>query len=245
MPRWTGAEVRLLAERYEDQGPARLALELDRSHDAITSQARRLWLRSRNRCQKQAVARASANRTVNPHFFAAPAAEVAYVLGVIWACGTVKLLPRQVLRLSLPDDRATTIHEALHLLRSRHQIQKVRSRLVVEICNSRLVTDLLVKFGRPPGQRHPDVALPGLCDDHFKDFANGHLNATGRTSPVAAYWRGTPRSMAELAERVQSLTGVGAPIHYPHPREHGIVWKRHEDISRLNTWLGRNLAGRD
>ncbi len=47
--RWTGPEIQILRERYPEEGPVQLALELTRSEDSISSFARRCGLRTERR----------------------------------------------------------------------------------------------------------------------------------------------------------------------------------------------------
>lgn len=44
--RWTGKEIHTLTDRYPDEGPVRLALEMGRSEDSVSSFARRCGLRT-------------------------------------------------------------------------------------------------------------------------------------------------------------------------------------------------------
>ena len=45
--RWTGQEIQVLAERYVEEGPIQLALELGRSEDSVSSFAHRCGFRTR------------------------------------------------------------------------------------------------------------------------------------------------------------------------------------------------------
>ncbi len=47
--RWTGPEIQMLRDRYPDEGPFQLALELSRSEDSVSSFARRCGLRTERR----------------------------------------------------------------------------------------------------------------------------------------------------------------------------------------------------
>ena len=51
MPRrfWTGREIQLLEDRYQAEGSGRLALELGRSVNSVSSFARRCGLRAERR----------------------------------------------------------------------------------------------------------------------------------------------------------------------------------------------------
>jgi len=45
--RWSGREIQMLGERYADEGPRQLALEMGRSQDSVSSFAHRCGLRTR------------------------------------------------------------------------------------------------------------------------------------------------------------------------------------------------------
>jgi hypothetical protein len=44
--RWTGPEIQMLQNRYPDEGPSRLAEEMGRSEDSVSSFAHRCGLRT-------------------------------------------------------------------------------------------------------------------------------------------------------------------------------------------------------
>src|ERR1043165_7696773 len=88
--RWSAKEISLLRERYEEEGTAQLAMELGRSEDSVSGEARRLGLRFTQRRRKQGMSKAQRSRAVNIHFFDQPSPEVAYVLGYLWCRATIR-----------------------------------------------------------------------------------------------------------------------------------------------------------
>src|SRR4051794_29236810 len=96
---WSAAEVEALGKFYSGQGPTRLAVVLCRSEDSVSSEARRLGLRSTLGRRRQALTQARQNRSVNIHFFDEPSPEVAFVLGYLWVRSTVRTTPKHILRL--------------------------------------------------------------------------------------------------------------------------------------------------
>src|SRR4051812_32242856 len=118
--RWRGREIEQLGQRYPEEGLSRLATELGRSPDAITSQARRMGLRSATRHRRQALSWAMKNRTVNIRFFDRPSEQVAFVLGYVWVRGRVKTRPRHVLCLRCPTAKEDDLLAVRSLLGSRH-----------------------------------------------------------------------------------------------------------------------------
>jgi hypothetical protein len=51
--RWGVQEIQMLADRYPDEGPVQLALELGRSEDSVSSFARRCGLRTERQPYRQ------------------------------------------------------------------------------------------------------------------------------------------------------------------------------------------------
>lgn len=74
--RWNAHEIRLLAQRYPQEGPTQLAQDLGRSENSVCGFANRLGLRSLRRLERQVTNRArnrkaTAVRSSLPHLNAA------------------------------------------------------------------------------------------------------------------------------------------------------------------------------
>jgi len=50
--RWSGQEIQTLTDRYSDEGPVPLALEMGRSEDSISSFAKRCGLRKQRKARR-------------------------------------------------------------------------------------------------------------------------------------------------------------------------------------------------
>ena len=99
--KWQADEIQVLF-RYPEEDATRLATELGRSKDAVTSLAAKLGLRSQTRHRRQALSLALKNRSVNIHFFDGMSAEVAYVLGYVWVRGWVTCEPAKLPSPAMP-----------------------------------------------------------------------------------------------------------------------------------------------
>lgn len=177
--RWRAAEIGHLGEHYAEDGLNQTAIDLDRSPDSVSSQARRLGLRSPYRHRRQARTRALNNKSVNVRFFDNLTEEVAFVLGYIWVRGRVKMSPCHVLRLRSPTAKEDTLLEVRSLLRSRHQVQRREGFTICEICSIRLVQSLIRQYGRPPSADCPDAPLPDLPSSYIPHLARGLLMGAG------------------------------------------------------------------
>lgn len=75
--RWTAPEIRQLLTRYTEEGPTKLAIDLERSVDSVTSQATRLGLKSASRRGRQASSRRRRQATIWPNRVVALQSQVA------------------------------------------------------------------------------------------------------------------------------------------------------------------------
>jgi hypothetical protein len=99
------AERKRVLERYSLDGPAKLAAELGRSVDSVSSFAGRYGQKSLRSRERQAASRSRGSPSLNTRFFDEPGRDGAFVLGVIWACGSIKTKHGKVLRLVVPTAR--------------------------------------------------------------------------------------------------------------------------------------------
>ena len=239
--RWRAAEIGHLGERYAEDGLNQLALDLDRSPDAITSQARRLGLRSPHHHRRRALARASNNKSVDVGFFETLTDQVAYVLGYIWARGRVKTSPRYILRLRCPASREAGLLDVRRLLGSRHHVQRRQGHVVCEISSCWLVKSLLGKYGSPPSRDQPDPPLPTLPAAYVPDLARGLLAGAGSVTNAHITWVGSARAMAELAALIRAATGVSAPEKERLGKNCRLSWHTPDELRTLSEWLRLSL----
>jgi hypothetical protein len=221
-------------------GPDGLAADLYRSPDAITSQARRLGLRSPHRHRRQALARALRNRTVNAHFFDTPSEQVAFVLGYVWVRGRVKPGPHHVLRLRCPTAEEDHLLAVRGLLESRHHVQRREGYTVCEICSAWLVKNLIRKYGCPPCRDLPDPPLPTLPAAYVPYLARGLLVGAGSVDDSRITWVGTSRAMRELEDIILAATGISAPEKGRLGQCHSLSWHTPQDVRALAAWLRLN-----
>ena len=235
--RWRAAEIGHLGERYAEDGLNQLALDLDRSPDAITSQARRLGLRSPHRHRRRALTRASNNSSVNIRFFETLTPSVAYCVGFIWASGTVKRKPKHVLKLRCPASREADLLAVRDILESHHHVQRSRGRVVCEVSSYRLVATLVHKYGSPPGRANPDPPLSPVPAAYVPDLARGLLAGAGSVTDARITWAGTARAMAELADLIRAATGVSSPQKGRRGKSHSLSWDNPDELCVLSVWL--------
>lgn len=235
--RWTATEIRLLAERYPCEGSSTLATEFSRSPDSVTSMARRFRILSQAHRARQASHRAETSTTVNARFFDSENPRVAWCLGVVWGCGRVKTRHRHVLKLTVSISQERLLRTTLAVLGSRHHVQRTSNRLIAEIGNSRLVGSLVTHFGRPPSRTGGDQGLPRIRPALLHHFAAGFLASAGLSSPRGIFWSGTPRTITELVEKIQRVTGVGVPSWHRGQGECRAAWTDPTEAATIRNWL--------
>jgi hypothetical protein len=237
---WRPAERRRVLERYSLDGPAKLAAELERSVDSISSLAGRYGQRSLRSRERQAASRSRSSPSLNTRFFDEPSRHGAFVLGVIWACGSIKTKYGKVLRLVVPADRRAVLLRVLELMNSKHQIQTYDERRVLEICNAHLVSNFLDRFGHPPASSaNPD--LPWIAWELVPMFAWGHLQATGSRDDSHFRWSGHKDVMVWLSDEIRRQTKAGPPEEDRFGGRLTIRWRAQSDLAGIGRWLGETL----
>ena len=239
MPRrtWSLTEIIAVAERYPREGPASLASILGRGEDSITSQARRLGLRSATRRTRGAATRCSRSETVNPRFFEARSFEVYNVLGILWCWGTVKDRPRSVLRIRCPRLGEPTLRSALSMMGSKHIDQRGSRRILVEIGNSGLVASLVENFGRIPERANPDPDLPRIPEGAIRAFANGLLAAGGQVGHGRIGWTATPKAIDLIRHVISSATSHGPTEVVEVKAKESVTWTGADAVRAVRSWL--------
>lgn len=245
MPRrkWTGNDIAIL-ETYPQIGAAKIARELDRSEDSVTSMARRMGLRAMDPRLQQARTRVIHSPTVNAQFFDDLSPQVAYVLGFVWSCGTLRLRPRRVLLVDCSLHRQEALFGVQDILRSRHKIQRRTRSLRLEVCNSHLVDALVHHFGYPPKCGDLNPSLPNWALTHLAHFASGMLDGSGDKNENRIMWSGPSRLIGELQQHIRGQTGLGAPQVSHRGRFVASTWDSPEDVHVLNEWLPEVVRNR-
>lgn len=233
---WSSEEIRELARIYPLEGADSASSSLGRSVDSVTSMARRLGVPAETRRIRQALSKATNSSTVNARFFDDVTPEVAYVLGFL-AAGGIKTGHRCVLRIAVDEERGQHLAYFLRLIESRHQVQQYGNRLLVEVGNSFLVKRLLENFNWPPRQHSPDPPMPILPVEFVPSFAQGHLHRSGVQGARVIRWTGTHKQTDQLAQAIQTATGVGDPSRIQYGALLNIAWTDSREVKVLADWL--------
>jgi hypothetical protein len=237
---WIPSERKRVLERYCLDGPAKLAAELGRSVDSISSFAGRYGQKSLHSRERQAASRSRGSPSLNTRFFDEVNPQSAFVLGVIWACGSIKTKHGKVLRLVVPTDRRKVLNRILELMSSKHLIQTYDERNVVELCNAYLVSTFLDRFGHPPASS-ADPDLPWIGSEFVPMFASGHLQATGGRDDTHVRWSGHKDVIVWLADEIRRRTKAGSPEEDRFGGRLTIRWRAQVDLAGIGRWLDEAL----
>lgn len=236
---WTAAERRELVFLYPSVGATVVAERIGRSLDAVCSQARKYRIKSSARRFRQGQTRSQWSETINARFFQDRSPHVYFALGFIWATGSVRTKHRKVLRLVCHVERIARLQKIHALLGSKHQIQQIGARAVVEIGNSFLVQSLMNQFGKPPGKAL-DNSLPHMEKEMLPFFAHGHIFATGISVPGRICWRGHPGVISGIVQEIQKNSAVLAPEFFKARGKVGASWTEPGDIEEIRGWLSQS-----
>jgi hypothetical protein len=174
---------------------------------------------------------------VNTKFFDEPTPVMAFVVGYIWACGSIKTKHRHVLRVTCSPDERYKLNQIQRLLGSQHSIQVYQHQYVLEISNRLLVESFVSRFGLPPS-RLADGDPPVLDDGLVAGFAGGHLLGTGYRHPACIRWRGHSSVIHWLSTKIVKLVGVPEPLFTNKTKRISIRWRDQSSLDAINAWLG-------
>lgn len=235
--RWSAVEIQQLIGRYNCEGAANLATDLGRTDDSVISRARVLRLRSNNACRNQAENRAASSPTVNARFFDELNPTVAWVAGVLYSRGSIRINHRHVLKVRVPSDRKWVLAETLKCLECKHSLQPAPRSVVVEIANSYLVRSFINRIGYLPSQLTKHLELPKIPDTLFRCFAAGWLAARGLQSKQLITWIGLKPAIAAMAGEMQKQVDVSSP-DWEYGRYYAsITWSKADDLEELQRWM--------
>lgn len=238
--RWRAEEVGCLIRSYPSRSPALIGDELGRSDHAVVSHARRLMLPTDGRRPKQSSTRADRNRSVDIHFFDCVNPEVAFVLGFIWATGTVKTTTPYSLTLRCPLSNEASLLTVLSLVRSRHKVRREFGTSVCDVTSHRFVQTLLDSFGSPRSRAVPDPPLPALPAEHLPHFARGLLRGRGHAAKDRITWSGSRNAIRDLGTLLSAAHHLPAPSTTAVGRVLSITWTDREAVGAIFRWLSTN-----
>lgn len=263
---YTSEQIQRLRDAYPNLGASALAKEFGCTAHSVRNKAYQLGIKCPTSNYRKGQVAAAQNTTVNINFFDSWTPESAYVLGYIWADGSIRHINGQSVALSFlctesdaqlirdiaramgnPGNlrhhpaREWTVKSGPYAGRIRHSKPGVKLQI-----NSTLLAQTLVEtHGIPPRKSYVDAPFPAnVPDDLFHHFARGHLDGDGcitvsRTKNKATvYWIATPQFMTGLKDRIIRLAGVQySPVSSAGRLIQRVSWTAKPDVLRLREWL--------
>lgn len=221
----------VIAARYEQEGSVPIARDLGLTRGAVLNMAKRMGLVYKDRYKhhgdkvRAAAAREGngferriqENKTCNTHYFDEWSPQMAYVLGFLFADGSVSTY-------SLVADVTRSDEQILHFIRHelglitpiRHYIAtnpstKPYARLVV---NSKRVVRQLNRLGMKSGKTYLDEPFPEVPEDCLRDFIRGYFDGDGSVNlfqegSCSAGFIGTPKFVTSLRDLLVARAEMG------------------------------------
>ena len=254
-PLWSDAGEQLLASLYGIAGARAVAERLGVSLARVYCKAHRMGLRSTT--QAILVSERCRMPTLREGIFDSWTPESAYLLGYIWADGSIASSracgQHNTLRFGCAGrDEAflRTIADALGYSRPLYKCPSGAVQFNVK--SFRLVSALMDTHGLRPRKSYLDLPFPkNVPDDLLHHFARGNLDGDGTICVFRDKGRtrgtvrllGSHRFIAGLADRVARLANLSFP---GSARDKGLItgwtWGASRDVLRLGEWLYRDAS---
>jgi hypothetical protein len=253
---WTEDKKQILRERYVDEGVEVLAKEWNLSQDNVRKVASNLGLHTNWGHKRWGVERAKNNRTSNIHYFDTWTPNMAYILGFLFADGSIDERKCKV-TINLAAKDTAVLEFIKKELKFKGEI-KVRKSWVdkkgrrrgpgasLTVC-SMVMAKSLERLGMHPRKTYNDDPYPEIPDEMFPHFARGNLDGDGSISicktngacsiaftgplPFIEGLKAQMIRLTDVADRtISEKVGKGATIS-------GIHWGSLRDLTILNDFL--------
>ncbi len=209
---WTDNLLDVLQQRYVDEGGHVLAKELGLNVDTVRRKASELDLHTIAGHKRWGRERASKNDSCDIHFFDQWSENMAYVLGFLFADGSInKECTGLRVCMSRKDDVIVRYIKALLGLKRKIRHDKEgESTLIV---NSTLLVKRLMELGMMPRKTYRDDPFPDVPDEWMPHFVRGNLDGDGTTSisgkdVISVGFTGTSQFVVTLHDRLTVLAGM-------------------------------------
>ena len=204
---WTEEILGAIRERFEKEGPDLLSLEIGFKPGAIHRKANELGLKTNVGHARWGQERAEKNESVNIHFFDSWNPDMAYVLGFLFADGSVNKEENSVcIRITREDEKCLVFIQ--NILKSKRPIYREKGRgkdkdqSILGISSTVMVSKL-IDLGLKPRKTYNDDPFPNIPKGMISHFVRGYFDGDGS---VGVYGRdcchlsfvGSPRFLVGL-----------------------------------------------
>lgn len=250
---WSEEEYQILRAHFPTAGRDAVAIMLNRSPAAVQRQAAMLGIRSEVTVDLRAKSQREGNDSVNIHYFETWSPNMAWLLGYIWADGTVTKTHKNLgMGCKTADEKI--LLDALADMKSNHNVIRLPAKVSahpkshktgpftkVAVCSRYLVATLMKLHGIQPAKSRRDLPFPtNIPDEFIGHFARGNLDGDGCVSGNSVSFYATKTWLEGLRSAMCRLAGIKANrvCYLKHTRMlHGVRWSSKADIVSLYHFL--------
>jgi len=198
---------------------------------------------------------ADRNQSVNWRYFDGPwTPEKAYILGYLWADGTVyDEKGHTQLKLECHSQDEDVLLWVRSQLSSVHKVSYQPAgkyapnegpKTICQICSTNLVRVLVDRFGILPRKSSLDCRYPGIPSRVFNHFVRGYSDGDGciSSSQKSRQWyvAGSPKFIAGMQVQISEQVGVPKFKLHEQGKIRKAIWAAKGDLRLIFAWLYRD-----
>lgn len=252
-------KARLYDEYYTNKKSySDIAAEYGFTRSYVSKKMREFGFRSRPKSESRKLAQIKGKidreviYRINKDFFKKQTPEMAYVLGFIYADGSLSITKKytwgkSAARINISQKDPKILEKIKKLMDCDKKLTKVsRQELYfLDIAQEWIVKDLM-KLGLKPA-KSLDMKFPNLLEDRYiSHFTRGYFDGDGNIqpppSPRIRWASGSEEFLFGMAEKINQLLGLEMPKIYKHKNtnSYSIGYSGYEKLYKLGNFLYRN-----
>lgn len=235
--------------RFVDEGPFQLAEELDLSHFTVSRVAKEMGLKSVAWKKDWIAKRHGGPKNLDVDFFDTWSAEMAYVLGFIFADGSVKSnlsavgfdvheqdgdIMRQIRQLTKTQAPIRIVHRKERTSASHHRLY----------LSSRKICRRLVELGCHPNKTYRDDPFPEVPEEFLPHFLRGAFDGDGcisrsRSGSWITCYVGSRKFVEGYHDTIRRFCDLDAKAIRPTRGEvaYTVSWAAKDDLLKIYNLL--------
>lgn len=221
---WTEEMDQALRELYPTSDRQTLVSRFALPNHAIRTRARRLGLVNLTRSQNAARTKSTNNTSCNYRFFDSWSVDMAYVLGFLFADGSINKRETDVIAAVVEKDvsmldyikRVTDCHRNYYCRQaSIDSSGHIHQRSVMLILSSKLLVVRLKELGLMPRKTYRDDDMPQMPDEMVPHFIRGYFDGDGSAYVTCQGYAmvsliGTPKLVTAMRDVLVRLAGMNS-----------------------------------
>ncbi len=183
---WTDEMLQALRERYPSEGGDKLAEEFGFLARSVHDKAKELQIPNTSRGKRSGDSRAIRNTSCNIHYFDTWSPNMAYILGFLFADGSVDKSHHMVV-VNLAEKDKCVLEFIKKELQAKYPIRFIPA---VDIngpqsnfnLSSKILAEKLIELGMKPRKTYNDDPFPEVPDEMMPHFIRGYFDGDGTAS---------------------------------------------------------------